>query len=378
MMRLHLIADDLTGALDTAAQFVGATGSIPVHWRGLPRLAIVSSIAIDSGTREAGREEARETVAALAAGLPRNPDAISYAKLDSLLRGHAGAEIAGWIAALKPDHCIVAPAFPFQGRITRDGRQLFRTGDGWQPGATTCAPIWSARDWPSAPAAPAIRCRPVSVCGMPKRTPTSPPSPRPVARSTAPSCGAAAAALAGALAQTAGQPSGHGGDVVLPRPVMGSFGTNHPVMTAQLAACGSLAMDPAGRWRRERRRPVPPAARRAGHRPGRVVAARTGCPAPRPPVGIDHESQIARPSAGSARHSARRRWRNAAGALSGAGSGTARPRRPYPARGPPLGPVRGALATASGVISKSGAFGERTLLRGLLGLDTPFQQGDQT
>src|SRR4051794_3718851 len=92
MMRLHLIADDLTGALDTAAQFVGATGSIPVHWRGLPRSATVSSIAIDSGTREAGREEARKTVAAVAAGLPRSPDAISYAKLDSLLRGHAGAE----------------------------------------------------------------------------------------------------------------------------------------------------------------------------------------------------------------------------------------------------------------------------------------------
>jgi hypothetical protein len=133
MMRLHLIADDLTGALDTAAQFVSATGSIPVHWRGLPRSATVSSIAIDSGTREAGREEARETIAALAAGLPPSPDAVSYAKLDSLLRGHAGAEIAGWIAALKPVHCIVAPAFPFQGRITRDGKQLFRTADGWWP-----------------------------------------------------------------------------------------------------------------------------------------------------------------------------------------------------------------------------------------------------
>ena len=59
MMRLHLIADDLTGALDTAAQFIGATGPIPVHWRGLPRSATVSSIAIDSGTREPRREEAR-------------------------------------------------------------------------------------------------------------------------------------------------------------------------------------------------------------------------------------------------------------------------------------------------------------------------------
>jgi uncharacterized protein YgbK (DUF1537 family) len=27
------------------------------------------------------------------------------------------------------DHCVLAPAFPFQGRITRDGRQLALTGD---------------------------------------------------------------------------------------------------------------------------------------------------------------------------------------------------------------------------------------------------------
>ena len=317
MMRLHLIADDLTGALDTAAQFIGATGPIPVHWRGLPRSATVSSIAIDSGTREAGREEARETVAALAAGLPPSPEAISYAKLDSLLRGHAGAEIAGWIAALKPDYCIVAPAFPFQGRITRDGRQLFRTADGWQPTSNdlradlereglavrSCRPgdpvppgvsLWDAEtDADLTAIAEAGRALDGSVLW----------------------CGSSG--LAGALAQTAGRPSGHGGDAILARPVLGLFGTNHPVMTAQLAACGCARHGPAGRWRRERRSAVP-APRRAGHRVGRAVTAgrvvqRRGRPSHRPRVGD------ARPPARSARHPARRRRRNAAGALSGAG-----------------------------------------------------------
>src|SRR5689334_13269136 len=62
VMRLYLIADDLTGALDTAAQFVGATGPVPVHWQGLPESMPTASIALDSGTRDAGRDAARATV----------------------------------------------------------------------------------------------------------------------------------------------------------------------------------------------------------------------------------------------------------------------------------------------------------------------------
>jgi uncharacterized protein YgbK (DUF1537 family) len=46
--------------------------------------------------------------------------------------------------------------------------------------------------------------------------------------------------------------------------------------------------------------------------------------------------------------------------------------------GVPRSVLRGGRFDGVRVISKSGAFGERTLLRRLLGLDTPFQQGDQT
>ncbi|MFO1120586.1 MAG: hypothetical protein U1E38_11050, partial [Rhodospirillales bacterium] len=48
---VQLIADDLTGALDTAAQFVAVSGAIPVHWRGAPTAPTAGSIALDSGTR---------------------------------------------------------------------------------------------------------------------------------------------------------------------------------------------------------------------------------------------------------------------------------------------------------------------------------------
>jgi uncharacterized protein YgbK (DUF1537 family) len=379
MMRLHLIADDLTGALDTAAQFVGATGPIPVHWRGLPRSATVSSIAIssiaiDSGTREAGREEARETVAALAAGLPSSPNAVSYAKLDSLLRGHAGAEIAGWIAALKPVHCIVAPAFPFQGRITRDGRQLFRTGDGWQPTSNdlradlereglavrSCRPgdpvppgvsLWDAgTDADLAAIAEAGRTLDGSVLW----------------------CGSSG--LAGALAQTEGLPSGHGGDEVLPRPILGLFGTNHPVMTAQLAACGALAMilpdgseaSAAALSRRLAEQSIALAGLSLPDGLSSAEAARR----------IDHELGMLV------------RRLDPPGTLVVAGGETLRglclaleaerlDLDGHIVPGVPRSVLRGGRFNGVRVVSKSGAFGERTLLRRLLGLDTPFQQGDQ-
>ena len=55
MTTLRLIADDLTGALDTAAEFVGLTGPVPVYWSGAIPADLPPSAAVDSGTRELGR-----------------------------------------------------------------------------------------------------------------------------------------------------------------------------------------------------------------------------------------------------------------------------------------------------------------------------------
>src|SRR5215208_376605 len=54
MTGLRLIADDLTGALDTAAEFVGLVGPVPVYWSGAIPLDLPPSAALDSGTRELG------------------------------------------------------------------------------------------------------------------------------------------------------------------------------------------------------------------------------------------------------------------------------------------------------------------------------------
>jgi uncharacterized protein YgbK (DUF1537 family) len=124
-MSLRLLADDLTGALDSAAQFVPLTGPVAVVWHNQPP---PGPVAIDSGTRDLPEPAARAAIEyfapLLAAGAP------AFKKIDSLLRGHVALELAACMRQF--DHCVLAPAFPFQGRITRGGRQLVRDGDGWR------------------------------------------------------------------------------------------------------------------------------------------------------------------------------------------------------------------------------------------------------
>ena len=88
------------------------TGPVTTLWHdtGLPE-----AVAIDSGTRdmpEAAARVAIERVAPLLVG-----GAPAFKKIDSLLRGHVALELASCMRWF--DHCVLAPAFPFQGRITR-------------------------------------------------------------------------------------------------------------------------------------------------------------------------------------------------------------------------------------------------------------------
>lgn len=125
MRCLRLLADDLTGALDSAARFVPVTGPVAVTWQ---RVAPEGSVAIDSGTRDLPAEAARQRIERFVPLLDGGEPA--FKKIDSLLRGHVALELAACMRRF--DHCVLAPAFPFQGRITRNGRQLVRSGDGWR------------------------------------------------------------------------------------------------------------------------------------------------------------------------------------------------------------------------------------------------------
>ncbi len=228
MSRLRILADDLTGALDSAARFVPTEGRIPTVWappRHLPWPA-----AIDAGTRELDAAEAAFLARRLSPVL--DEAAPAFRKIDSLLRGHVAAEI---LASLRGfNHCVIAPAFPAQGRITRRGRQLVREGDQWRDIGPDLA---TALD--------AVGCD-IRLCRPGEAAPegvslwdceADPDLDRVVAACRYLSgrvlwCGTAG--LAGALA-------GHEAVACppLPGPVLALIGSDHPASVAQLSAAWS-------------------------------------------------------------------------------------------------------------------------------------------
>jgi uncharacterized protein YgbK (DUF1537 family) len=140
---LRLLADDLTGALDSASPFASAGTAIPVVWsdKGFPFPD--GDLAVDTETRHADAAEAAARMHGLAAQLTGADPA--FKKVDSCLRGQPCAEIAALTRAGGFRTTVVAPAFPAQGRVTRAGRQHVRGADGaWRDAGVDLAAGFSA------------------------------------------------------------------------------------------------------------------------------------------------------------------------------------------------------------------------------------------
>jgi uncharacterized protein YgbK (DUF1537 family) len=124
---LAILADDLTGALDTAAPFATASEPVHVSWHE-DALAAQPRIAFDTESRDLA---AADAAACIAAALGRLGDgAISFKKLDSLIRGNTLIETTACIARGAYRSVVIAPAFPEQDRITRCGTQIAPGRDG--------------------------------------------------------------------------------------------------------------------------------------------------------------------------------------------------------------------------------------------------------
>jgi uncharacterized protein YgbK (DUF1537 family) len=124
MLCPRVLADDLTGALDSAARFVPVAGPIAVGW---DMITAPGSLAVDCGTRDLPEAAALARVERFAPMLEGGDPA--FKKIDSLLRGHIALELAVCMRGF--DHCVLAPAFPFQSRVTRGGRQFASGGGAW-------------------------------------------------------------------------------------------------------------------------------------------------------------------------------------------------------------------------------------------------------
>lgn len=118
--RVAVVADDLTGAGDTAVQFVRA------GWRTELQLSAAEStsdvVAVTTDSRALAPERAATVAAEAVRGLRDAGVDLIYKKVDSTLRGPIRAEIDGVLSVSPPGTvAVVCPAFPANGRVVRDG-----------------------------------------------------------------------------------------------------------------------------------------------------------------------------------------------------------------------------------------------------------------
>ncbi len=228
---LRLLADDLTGALDSAAPFAAVRGPVRVTWRA-PADDEPGDLALDSETRDADAGTAARRVARLAPWLAGA--SLAFKKIDSRLRGQPAAEIAATVTAGRFRTAVVAPAFPAQGRVTRGARQLVRRADGgWEDtgvdlrgGLGRLGLAVAAA--PPRPGGGLFLCDAEAEADLAAIAARRPVLARPVLW-----CGTAG--LARALAGPAADPA----PIALPPPVLVLCGSAHPASRAQLASLPS-------------------------------------------------------------------------------------------------------------------------------------------
>ena len=231
---LRLLADDLTGALDTSAQFAGHCGPLAVGWNDPSAACAANSRAVDTGCRDLPAGEARLRFAELIDVLAPAADCLALLKLDSLLRGHAGHEIADCAERWPQRSIVVAPAFPAERRVTRRGRQHWF--DGRQFAATgedLCATLAARgvafelrRPGAAIPAGVSIFDAETDADLAMIVAAARPDRPEPLW------CGSAG--LGYALAQRSG-PARDRYPEPIAQPLLGLFGTDHPVTQQQLS-----------------------------------------------------------------------------------------------------------------------------------------------
>lgn len=125
MLTLLIIADDFTGALDTGVQFAASgVNTRVVTFADYDFKQVdpeVQVLVMDAETRHLSAKEAYKvvydmTIRAMAAKIP-----YLYKKTDSALRGNIGSELAAMLHASGKKSLFFLPAFPKMNRHTKGG-----------------------------------------------------------------------------------------------------------------------------------------------------------------------------------------------------------------------------------------------------------------
>ena len=125
-----IIADDLTGANDTALQYFSS---------GIPAKIIIDSnydiskdetnnievFAYSTESRNLNKEEALNNIVETTKKIKQDINSVNfYKKIDSTLRGNVGIELVALLEIFKKDAAIIAPAYIEENRTTIGGYQL--------------------------------------------------------------------------------------------------------------------------------------------------------------------------------------------------------------------------------------------------------------
>lgn len=124
-MQVLIIADDLTGALDTAAPFstVGLKTVVAPSRADLPAAISVKPhvLAVSTNSRDLPLPDALAAVHATIDELSSFHADIVFKKIDSRLQGHPAAEAAIVAERFGRSTLLIAPAIPELGRVVRAG-----------------------------------------------------------------------------------------------------------------------------------------------------------------------------------------------------------------------------------------------------------------
>lgn len=125
MIKLVIIADDLTGALDTGVQFSKKNMSVIVttdlNFNFEEFSKEIDVIVIDTESRHIPNDEAKKRVKSVLSKLDKEKIKFFYKKTDSTLRGNIGSEIEGFMEGLNINEVSFIPAFPLSKRTVKDG-----------------------------------------------------------------------------------------------------------------------------------------------------------------------------------------------------------------------------------------------------------------
>ena len=125
MIKLLVIADDLTGSIDTGAQFAKKGIDTFISFNKEIDISSLDQnyqvLVVDTETRHVTGTEAFDVVRSIVEKAKNAGVKYFYKKTDSTLRGNVGAELDAVLDASGMETLVFIPAFPKMARFTRGG-----------------------------------------------------------------------------------------------------------------------------------------------------------------------------------------------------------------------------------------------------------------